>query len=171
VGGGVHTGSTRHVGYLWQIVLAPGDCEDGYFGGMKIGRGHWSTRRKPDPAPICPRHVPLDQTRAWTRAAAVGSQRQPLELWRGLIYIYLTYKCTHSELTSRKPTYFLWAIIKSGIQSFRIADQLVTSSILQLKLTCMELMEILNSEHIINTKNLKKLNYCGDISVLLMFHN
>jgi hypothetical protein len=36
---------------------------------MKIGRG------KPAPAPLCPPQIPLDQTWAWTRAAAMGSQR------------------------------------------------------------------------------------------------
>jgi hypothetical protein len=59
----------------WPIRLAPGDCDDGEFGGMKIGRGNRSTRRKPEPAPLCPQQIPLDQTRARTRAAAVGSQR------------------------------------------------------------------------------------------------
>jgi hypothetical protein len=42
---------------------------------MKNGRGNRSTRRKPAPAPLCPPQIPLDQTRARTRAAAVGSQR------------------------------------------------------------------------------------------------
>jgi hypothetical protein len=59
VGGGVHTDSTRHVGYYWPIVPAPGDCDDGEFGGMKIGRGNQSTRRKPAPAPLCPPQIPL----------------------------------------------------------------------------------------------------------------
>jgi hypothetical protein len=59
----------------WPIVPAPGDCEDGEFGGMKICRGNRSTRRKPAPAPHCPPLITLDQTRARTRAAAVGSQR------------------------------------------------------------------------------------------------
>jgi hypothetical protein len=67
--GGVHTGSTRHVGHFWTIVPAPGDCEDGEFGRMKISKG------KPAPAPLCPPQIPLYQTRARTRAAAVGSQR------------------------------------------------------------------------------------------------
>jgi hypothetical protein len=58
----------------WPIVPAPGDCEDGEFDGMN-GRGNRSTRRKPALAPLCQPQVPLDQTRAWTRAAAVGSQR------------------------------------------------------------------------------------------------
>jgi hypothetical protein len=53
---------------------APGDCDDGKFGGMMIGRGNRSIGRKPSPAPLCPPQIPLDQTRAITRAAAVGSQ-------------------------------------------------------------------------------------------------
>jgi hypothetical protein len=36
------------------IVLAPGDYDDGEFGGMMIGRGIRSTRRKPAPVPPCP---------------------------------------------------------------------------------------------------------------------
>jgi hypothetical protein len=31
----------------WPILLAPGDYDDGEFGGMKIGRGNRSTRRIP----------------------------------------------------------------------------------------------------------------------------
>jgi hypothetical protein len=37
----------------WPTVPAPGDCDDGEFGRMKIGRGNRSTRRKPAPAPFC----------------------------------------------------------------------------------------------------------------------
>jgi hypothetical protein len=59
----------------WPIVPSPGDYDDGEFGGMKIGRENRSTRRKPAPAPLCPPQIPLDQTQARTRAAAVGSQR------------------------------------------------------------------------------------------------
>jgi hypothetical protein len=58
----------------WPIVPASGDCEDGEYGGMN-GRGNRSTRRKPAQTPLCPPQIPLDQTRDWTRAAAVGSQR------------------------------------------------------------------------------------------------
>jgi hypothetical protein len=47
----------------WPIVPAPSDYDDGEFGGMKIGRGNRSTRRKPAPAPLCPPQIPLDQTR------------------------------------------------------------------------------------------------------------
>jgi hypothetical protein len=56
-------------------VPAPGDYDDGEFGGMKIGRGNRSTRRKPAPAPLYPPQIPLDQTRDQTRAAAVENQR------------------------------------------------------------------------------------------------
>jgi hypothetical protein len=72
VGGGVHTGSTRLVDHFWPIVPAPGDCEDGEFGGMKIGMENRSSRRKL--APASPQ-IPFYQTRMRTRAAAVGSQR------------------------------------------------------------------------------------------------
>jgi hypothetical protein len=54
-------------------MVGEGDC--GAIGGMKVGRGNRSTRRKPAPAPLCPPQIPLDQTRDRTRAAAVESQR------------------------------------------------------------------------------------------------
>jgi hypothetical protein len=75
VGGGIQTESTRHVGHFWPIVPAPGDCEDGEFGGIKIGRGNRSTRRKPAPAPLRPPQIQLNQSRARTLAAVVGSLR------------------------------------------------------------------------------------------------
>jgi hypothetical protein len=58
-------------------MIGEGDC--GAIGGMKIGKGNRSTRRKPAPAPLCPPQIPLDQTRDRTRAAAVGSQH--LTVW------------------------------------------------------------------------------------------
>jgi hypothetical protein len=78
-GGEVHTGFNRHVSHFWPIVPAPGDCEDGEFGEMKICRGNRSTWEKPTPAPLCPSQIPLGQTRVWSWAAAVGSQ--PLTAW------------------------------------------------------------------------------------------
>jgi hypothetical protein len=59
----------------WPIVPAPGDCEDGEFGGMKTGRGNRSMRRKPAPAPFCSPKISLDQPRARTWDAEVESQR------------------------------------------------------------------------------------------------
>jgi hypothetical protein len=73
-GGGSKLGPLSTSATYWPIVPALGDCEDGEFGGMN-GRENRSTRRKPAPTPLCPPQIPLDQTRDWTRAAAVGSQR------------------------------------------------------------------------------------------------
>jgi hypothetical protein len=91
VRGGFQTGFTRDVGHFWSIAHAPGDCEDGEFGGLNIGRGNRNTRRKPAPAPIYPPQIPLGQTRARTQAAAVGSQR--LTAWamtRPALHLYST---------------------------------------------------------------------------------
>jgi hypothetical protein len=40
------------------IVPAPGDYDDGEIGGMMIGRGNRSTRRKPAPVPYCLPQIP-----------------------------------------------------------------------------------------------------------------
>jgi hypothetical protein len=56
------------------IVPAPGDYDDGEIGGIMIGSGNRSTRRKPAPVPLCPPQNP-HAVRTRTRAAAVGSQR------------------------------------------------------------------------------------------------
>jgi hypothetical protein len=49
------------------------DC--GVIGGMKIGRGNRSTRRKPAPAPLCPTTKShMTGPGLEPRAAAVGSQ-------------------------------------------------------------------------------------------------
>jgi hypothetical protein len=53
----------------------------GAVGGMRIGRGKRSTRRKPAPVPLCLPQIPHDLT----RAAAVGSRRLTAWLWHGLI--------------------------------------------------------------------------------------
>jgi hypothetical protein len=62
------TAATSGLLYKSQMI-DEGDC--GAVGGMKIGRGNRSTRRKIGPAPLCPPQIPHDQT----RAAAVESQR------------------------------------------------------------------------------------------------
>jgi hypothetical protein len=49
------------------------DC--GAIGGMRIGSGNRSTRRKPTPAPLCAPQISHDLTWARTRAAALGNQR------------------------------------------------------------------------------------------------
>jgi hypothetical protein len=91
--GGVHIGSTRHVGHYWLIVPAPDDYDDGEFCGMKIGRGNRSTRRKPAPAPLCPPQFPL---------ARSGLEPGPPRYIYIYIYIYTcylsTYKTLHAQL-------------------------------------------------------------------------
>jgi hypothetical protein len=55
------------------------DDECGAVGGMRIGRGNQSTRRKPAPVPLCPPQIPHDLIWARARTAAVGSRR--LAVW------------------------------------------------------------------------------------------
>jgi hypothetical protein len=74
VGGGVQLGPFGTAGTNRPIVRAPGDYDDEEIGGMMIGRGNRSTRRKPPPVPLCPLQTP-HATRTRTRTAAVGSQR------------------------------------------------------------------------------------------------
>jgi hypothetical protein len=45
---------------IWPIVPAPNDNEFGAVGGMRIGRGNLSSRRKPAPVPLCPQKIPHD---------------------------------------------------------------------------------------------------------------
>jgi hypothetical protein len=67
-------GTAATTGLLNQPQMICGG-DYGEIGGMKVGRGNRSTRRKPAPAPHCPPQIPHDQTRARTRAVAVGSPR------------------------------------------------------------------------------------------------
>jgi hypothetical protein len=62
------------IGLLYQPRMID-DVDFGAIGGMKIGRGNRSIRRKPASLPLCPPQVPHYLTRARTWAAAVGSQR------------------------------------------------------------------------------------------------
>jgi hypothetical protein len=76
VGGGVQLGPLSTAATNRPIVPAPSNYDDGEIGGMMIGRGNRSTRRKPAPVPLCPPQTPhAAPTR--TQAAAVGSQRPP----------------------------------------------------------------------------------------------
>jgi hypothetical protein len=65
-------GTAATIGLLYQPQMTDdGDC--GTIGGIKIGRGNRSTRRKPAPLPLCPPQIPHDLTRARARATAMGS--------------------------------------------------------------------------------------------------
>jgi hypothetical protein len=54
-------------------MIDDGDC--GAIGGIMIGKGNRSTRRKPAPAQLCPPQIPHNLSWSRTRAAAVGSRR------------------------------------------------------------------------------------------------
>jgi hypothetical protein len=60
---------------VWPTVPAPDDNDDcGAIGGMRIGMGNRSTRRKPAALQLCPPQIPYDLIRARTQATAVGSR-------------------------------------------------------------------------------------------------
>jgi hypothetical protein len=65
-------GTSATLGLLYQLRMID---DYGAVGGMRIGRGSRSTRRKPAPVPLCPPQIPHDLTWDRTRAAGVGSQR------------------------------------------------------------------------------------------------
>jgi hypothetical protein len=52
-------GSAATTGLLYQPRMI-GDGDWGEIGGIKIGRGCRSTRKKPAPAPLCPPQIPHD---------------------------------------------------------------------------------------------------------------
>jgi hypothetical protein len=65
-------GTAATTGLLYQPQMID-DGDYGAVGGMKIGRGNRSTRRRPAPVTLCPPQIPHDQTEARTWAATVGS--------------------------------------------------------------------------------------------------
>jgi hypothetical protein len=82
-------GTAATTGLVYQPqMIDDGDC--GAIGGMKIGRGNRSTRRKPAPAPLCPPQIPHDLTREATTRSLPG----------------LTMKCTRSEQIAEKFRFF-----------------------------------------------------------------
>jgi hypothetical protein len=66
-------GTSATVGLLYQPRMIDDDC--GAVGGMRIGRGNRSTRRKPASVSLCPPQIPHDLTWDRTRGAAVASQQ------------------------------------------------------------------------------------------------
>jgi hypothetical protein len=66
-------GTSATVGLLYKPRMI--DDDYGAIGGMRIGRGNRSTRRKLAPVPLCPPQIPHDLTWDRTRTYAVGSQR------------------------------------------------------------------------------------------------
>jgi hypothetical protein len=62
VGGGVQLGSFATSATNRPTAPAPGDY-DGKFGGIIIGKGNRSIRRKPVTVPLCTPQIPRDLTR------------------------------------------------------------------------------------------------------------
>jgi hypothetical protein len=58
MGGGVQLGPLGTTVANRPIVPAPSDYDDGEIGGMMIGRGNRSSRRKPAPVPLFPLQTP-----------------------------------------------------------------------------------------------------------------
>jgi hypothetical protein len=58
VGGGVQLGPLSTAATNRPNVPTLGDYDDGEIGGMMIGKGNRSTRRKPAPVPFCPPQTP-----------------------------------------------------------------------------------------------------------------
>jgi hypothetical protein len=86
VGSGVHTGSTLYVDHFWPTVPAPGDCKDGEFGGIKIGRGNRSTRRKPAERPFTGPEPASGISIGVARKAARGwTNRNRIKQWESTI--------------------------------------------------------------------------------------
>jgi hypothetical protein len=81
VGGGVQLGPLGTAATNRPTVPAPGDYDDGEISGMMIGRGNWSSRRKPAPVPLCPPQTP-HAARMWTRAAAVELNMLPIYIFQ-----------------------------------------------------------------------------------------
>jgi hypothetical protein len=67
-------GTPTTIGLLYQPRMIDDD-EYGAVGGMRIGRGNRSPRRKPAPVPGCPPQVLHDLALVRNRAVAVGSRR------------------------------------------------------------------------------------------------
>jgi hypothetical protein len=83
-------------GLLYQPQMIDDDC--GAIGGMRIGRGNHSTRRKLASVPLCPLQIPHDLIQAGTRDAAVRSRRltswamaRPMPLLSYIIEHYAVY--------------------------------------------------------------------------------
>jgi hypothetical protein len=70
----VHSVHRPLIGLFYQPRMIDDDDDCGAIGGMRIGRGNPSTRRKSAPVPLCLPQIPHDLTGARTRVTVVGSR-------------------------------------------------------------------------------------------------
>jgi hypothetical protein len=114
-------GTVATTGLLYQHQM----IDDGAIGGMKIGWGNRSTRRKPAPALLCSSQITHDKTRPRTKAASLGSRR--LTAWA----MYGPSQAGTQQLTLKCENYsgiccksmdlkflqrLLWRLLSSGIE-------------------------------------------------------
>jgi hypothetical protein len=100
-------GTSATLGLLYQPRIIEDDY--GAVGGMRIGRGNQSTRRKPDPVPLCSPQIPQDLTWDRIRAAAVGSQRLTARVMaRPRVSVHHRLTACKEQKLSYLPTRFLW---------------------------------------------------------------
>jgi hypothetical protein len=76
--GGVHSARRPLIGLLYQPRMMDYD-ECGAVGGMRLGRGNRSTRRKPAPVPLRPPQILYDLT--WDRTWAAADAIRRLNVW------------------------------------------------------------------------------------------
>jgi hypothetical protein len=105
----------------WPIEPAAGDCYDGEFDGIKIGRGNRSTRRKPTPALLCPPQIPLVRPGLPRWEASDYT----LELWRGLFTVESKIRLIHSvaltfPLLHIHTIMYIYIIDKQGLHNFLV---------------------------------------------------
>jgi hypothetical protein len=115
----VHSVLRPLFGLLYQPRMIDDD-ECGAVGGMRIGRGNRSTRRKSATVPLCPPQIRNDLTRTRTREVAVGIQRLTtwamappfyfLDIPYNFVSVFL--KCKHSLSLSLT----IWINISGGYE-------------------------------------------------------
>jgi hypothetical protein len=109
VGLSLGTAATSGVLYKPQMI---NEGDRGAIGGMKIGRGNRSTRRKPAPAPLCLPQIPHDQTRARTPGRRGGKPATNHLSYGAARTRLLTYRTTQRSINvGFEPTtpVFEWA--------------------------------------------------------------
>jgi hypothetical protein len=83
VGAGVQLGPLGTAATNTPIAPALGDYDDGEIGGMMIGSGNRSTRRKPAPVPLCPPQTPHALAGCEPGSPRREASDEPLELRHG----------------------------------------------------------------------------------------
>jgi hypothetical protein len=75
-------------GLLYHPWMMMDDDECGAIGRM-LGRGNWSTQRKPTPVPFCPPQIPHDMTQAQTQTSTMESRPLTARAMARLVFIRL----------------------------------------------------------------------------------